>query len=100
MKLISVSPRLSGHGTESFLGQLNLCQGLQMRCAERLARCLILQCQISAPHLRKMQTKGVSANAIESAWVFEVETQQMHLSNWELLLGTVLPVREKATNLA
>lgn len=47
-----------------------------------------------------MQTKGVSANAIESAWVFEVETQQMHLSNWELLLGTVLPVREKATNLA
>lgn len=88
MKLMSMSLKLSWHGTESFLGWLNLCQGLQMHCAEYLARCLILQCQTSTLHLRKMQTRGISANLIELAWVFEVETQQMLLSKWELLFRT------------
>lgn len=69
---MSMSPRLSWHGTENFLGWLNLCQGLSMYCAEHLARCLILQCQISTLHLRKMQTKGVSAKLIELAWAFDV----------------------------
>lgn len=76
---------------------VNLCQGLQMHCAKHLARCLILRCQISTLHLRKMQTKGVSANLIELAWVMEVETQQMLLSKWELLFKTLWPTRGKAT---
>lgn len=97
---MSMSPRLSWHGTESFLGWLSLCQGLQIHCAEHLAGCLILQCQINALKLRKMQTKGVSANLNELPWVFEVETQQMHFSKWELLVRTLLLMRRKATVLA
>lgn len=76
------------------------CQGLRMHCAEHLAQCLILQCQISALHLVEMQTEGVSANLIELAWAFEVETQQMHLSRWELLFRTHLSMGGKATVLA
>lgn len=71
-----------------------------MNCVEHLAQCLILQCQISTLHLRKMQTKGVSAKLIELAWVFEIGTQQMHLSKWKLLFRTWLSVGGNATVLA
>lgn len=89
------------HASQAFLAwngelswMLNLCQGLQMHSAKHLARCLILRCQISALHFRKMQTKGVSANLIELAWVVEVETQQMLLSKWELLFKTLTHERK------